>query len=244
MKCYYLVLLSAVSLWNTVESQREEKGITISKYPFMVQVNSKDKRVCEGSIISAQWILTAASCIKRINERDLSIRYGTLIGGRGGFTVPVVKKINHPEYNRTTMENDVALLKIRKVLNFAHNKKPIKLAKRGLPLEEGANVTVVGWGIDQADKGPSNNLDAVDIATVSNTECIKSNETEELPEGLLCAGELDENGNICFKGEGGGPVIVEEIQVGIVSKKYCNSFMFVSVGNPKIRNFISENAQA
>ena len=58
-----------------------------------------------------------------------------------------VKRIErHFNFNRTTLDNDIALLKLRSEFIFGTYVQPVCLPAQGEPLFSKTKVTIMGWG--------------------------------------------------------------------------------------------------
>lgn len=104
-----------------------------------------DFHFCGGSIINKRWILTAAHCVTNFRPSQLEIVAGNLQLGFGGKRYRVEKISSHTGFKYSTVENDIALIKVVKDIKFSKEVKAIKLNNRFL---EGTEpVTLYGWGL-------------------------------------------------------------------------------------------------
>ena len=90
-------------------------------------------------------MLTAAHCVRkhlvvRIGEHDLVVHEGS----EREFTVK--RSILHPQYNRDTVDNDVALLELPELVQLGDHAGLACLPGQDeeLPTEE--HCTIIGWG--------------------------------------------------------------------------------------------------
>ncbi|NXQ59002.1 PRS55 protease, partial [Anthoscopus minutus] len=97
------------------------------EFPWLVSIQSHRKHICGGTIISALWILTAAHCFADKLPPDLTVAV------RGVDTsLPLEEHypdslILHEEFNRTSLQNDIALILLSNPIEFSVEKIPICL---------------------------------------------------------------------------------------------------------------------
>jgi secreted trypsin-like serine protease len=88
-------------------------------YPWFVQV-SVNGGLCGGSLIHAQWVLTAAHCVNplpRPNQVQVIQGRELLSQQQSGRTVGVTRIVVHPQYEVASFNNDIALLQLATPLN-------------------------------------------------------------------------------------------------------------------------------
>lgn len=101
---------------------------------------------CGGTIVAAQWIVTAASCV----DADLtSVLVGLVdLAGSGGQEVDIAARYIHPDYRAGRY--DIALLKLSEPLDFNRSGvAPIDLLDAELAPEltaPGMPAEITGWG--------------------------------------------------------------------------------------------------
>ncbi|XP_056350070.1 ovochymase-2-like isoform X2 [Oenanthe melanoleuca] len=151
-------------------------------HPWQVSLKRRQKHFCGGTIVSAQWVVTAAHCTLDRNllqhlhvtagEHDLGLRESS------EQTLPVKSVIQHPKFDpRTPMNYDIALLKLDGTFNF-NGLLPQVLYEVSLPI-------------------------------LSSRECSRALSTLKKPipgDTIMCAGFPDGGRDAC-QGDSGGPLL-------------------------------------
>ncbi|KAI5721064.1 hypothetical protein M8J77_015477 [Diaphorina citri] len=195
------------------------------EYPWHVAILKKDPQesvyVCGGTLIDAYHILTAAHCIKSYTAYDLRVRLGEWDVNHDVEFYPYVERdvtnlVIHPEFYAGTLNNNIAVLRMDKPVDFAANPH-ISPACLPEPNSEyaGSRCYTTGWGKDAfGDFGKYQNiLKEVDVPVVSHHQCqAQLQQTRlgydfKLHPGNVCAG--GEEGKDACKGDGGGPLVCE-----------------------------------
>jgi secreted trypsin-like serine protease len=128
--------------------------------------------------------------------------------------------INHPNYDTSTSDNDIALIQLSSSVDFTDYIKPVCLATDGSVFSAGTISWVTGWGAIRSGVAlPSpQRLQEVDVPVVSNEQCKNSYST--LTDNMICAG-LTQGGKDSCQGDSGGPMVSKQdsrwIQAGVVS---------------------------
>ena len=114
---------------------------------------------CGGTIIDAKTILTAAHCYhgKNLNAADFFITVGVVhVQDGAGQSVFVEKITLHESYNPSTINNDIAILKLKTPLTFNNNVQPACLPEASfVPI---GRAVASGWGLVSQfpDQSPNN----------------------------------------------------------------------------------------
>lgn len=189
----------------------------IKKHPWQVAIDVKGG-LCGGSIIADRWVLTAAHCFKASTvAEDVKVKTGVTNIVDDGTWNEIERLIVHPDYSRTTKENDLALLKIKSRTGGSI----IPLARDTTFIAVGQPLEVTGWG-HTAEKGQrSKVLMKASVPLVSNNTCNEPASYDgKILEHMMCAGHKDGGIDSC-QGDSGGPLVLRSWSgptlVGVVS---------------------------
>jgi secreted trypsin-like serine protease len=240
MKFSVLICVVLSSVWATPPGQGKhvEKilpndrhmGIRIiggdiaraGQFPFAaaIQVKTSDSTFfCGGALINTQWILTAAHCVQNAIEFTIIVGSATLTGDDPNrVTVIAHEYYLHDEFNSTTLENDIGLIRLLARIQFSDY-----IGKIHLPIESyGPNVavTAIGWGqVNDTLLAPVDHLNCVKLETISNDNC-RIFYGMQITDDMICAnGQYNEG---TCTGDSGGPLIYflnaqHPIHVGVSS---------------------------
>ncbi|XP_047112177.1 trypsin-2-like [Schistocerca piceifrons] len=188
----------------------------ISQFPWQVSVEYVEAHRCGASIVSANWVMTAAWCIWGTEPIYYVLRVGTSIRESGGATYTVSDLFWHEDFDYVLTDRDIGFFEISGSISFDDNVQAVALATE--ELEAGTTVTVSGWGSLQPGVDYPEQLHAVNTTIIDRSSC---NDTYEgiVTENMICAGE-PEGGKDACNGDKGGPLVANSTQYGIVSWGY------------------------
>ena len=210
---------------------------SIADYPWQVFYKSGDY-TCGASIISGDYVITAAHCTEDdfgnlISAAQMEIIVGANNprSGLEGKTYPVSKVIRHENYDPVTLNNDIALLQLTATINYP-NATPIRLVSKIDSASGATDPGVISWvtGYGLTKVSPPTlpaSLQKVQLPVISNSQA--SAVWDLIPPSDIMAGLRNGNKDAC-NGDSGGPMVVpvenEYKLAGIVSwgSSNCNTY--------------------
>lgn len=205
---------------------------TIAANPWQVSLQSSSgSHFCGGSILNANWILTAQHCVNSggsISRPGRVAAGSTTLSGMStsGQIRTVAEVIVYPGYVDANVGKDVALLRLSSPLDLSGaNVKAIGLvtaadASAGVT-NPGVVTTVTGWGALSSGGSSPNTLQTVNVNILSNSQAQTSYPNETITPDQLAAAAP---GKDSCQGDSGGPLTVLKggtpVLAGVVSWGY------------------------
>ncbi|MDY7228082.1 trypsin-like serine protease [Hyalangium rubrum] len=187
---------------------------TIEANPWQVSLQSSSgSHFCGGSILNANWVVTAQHCV---NSGGTISKPGRILAGStsrsgSGQTSTVAEVVVYPGYVDANVGKDVALLRLTTPLTL--NSTTVKAIPMVTSADASAGLTnagvvsrVTGWGtLTSGGSTLPTTLQTVDVNIVSNSSAQSSYPSETIGADQLAAAAP---GKDSCQGDSGGPLTV------------------------------------
>ncbi|XP_040211910.1 serine protease 33-like isoform X3 [Rana temporaria] len=203
------------------------------EWPWQVAVIdylSDGQSLCGGSLISPEWVMTAAHCINHpIQLSNYNVFLGMYEFGLIDPNTVVANVSNiivNSQYSSVVTPGDIALIQLATPVNYTQYIMPICLPSSNTTFPCGTECWVTGWGTRslKGDVVQFGVLQEVMVPLIDHNTCQKlyNNAGDDfiIQYDQICAGYKTGQKDVC-QGDSGGPLVCKVrgvwYQVGVVS---------------------------
>uniref|UniRef100_A0A8C5IX20 Enteropeptidase n=1 Tax=Junco hyemalis TaxID=40217 RepID=A0A8C5IX20_JUNHY len=184
-------------------------------WPWIVSLHFNFQPVCGASLVSDEWLVTAAHCVygRQLEPSRWQAALGLYSQSDLAKPPAVVQNIDriiiNPHYMKQTKDSDIALMHLQHKVQYTDYIQPICLPEKNQQFPPGINCSIAGWGAIRNDGPSSNILQEAEVPLLSNEKCQQWMPKYNITENMLCAG-YDMGGIDSCQGDSGGPLTFED----------------------------------
>ncbi|KAL1115045.1 hypothetical protein AAG570_007076 [Ranatra chinensis] len=165
---------------------------------------------CGGALIGARHALTAAHCLRDLTPSEVALLladHDTSTGKETNATrmEPVIELLLHPQFDPAKIQNDLAIVKTAKRVDFNQRLGPVCLPFTHPETFVGQKVTALGWGTTEFGGETPDKLRKVKLDVVPVEECVRVYGQNKITrDKQICTYS---NGKDACQFDSGGPVV-------------------------------------
>ncbi|XP_028823452.1 transmembrane protease serine 7 isoform X2 [Denticeps clupeoides] len=177
------------------------------EWPWQVSLHFSGYLYCGASVISSEWLLSAAHCFSRDRLSDpqqWKAHLGMLAQGSAKHVADIRRIVVHEYYDSRNFDYDIALLQLRKAWpsTLSAHIQPVCLPATSQTLNSALRCWVTGWGYRSEQVLPSV-LQKAEVTIITQSECKRR--YGPVSPRMLCAGVPSGEQDAC-RGDSGGPL--------------------------------------
>ncbi|KAF2889857.1 hypothetical protein ILUMI_16316, partial [Ignelater luminosus] len=216
------------------------------EFPHQIAIHMNNQHICGGSILTAQWVVTAGHCI--VGSANQMVVYAGMLNQRENHpdvqALRVSRIVVHPAYPGGVAPNDIALMQLASSLRWTQAVQPISLPREH---EEFTGLAwVSGWGyLSSANPVTPTALQKLNMRIWTYSQCANNlnaliGTSYPLDDTMICLGGPITGRETVCQGDSGGPVVQNGKLLGVASWTLtpCGTYAAPSVYT-KVSKFVT-----
>ena len=189
-------------------------------FPFVLSLRSYSSHICGAGLVAPMWAITAAHCLTdgaaasrySVNVHRHDIGVSALYDHRCSETVEAAALHTHPQFVKSTLHGDVALIQLVRAPRCA-SEIPMLVLDTGSASTPNTMATIAGWGHTDRETAlaPPNRLQVIQLPLVAQSSCVSALTHAlgyTLTAGMICAGHMPGGVKDSCQGDSGGPLFI------------------------------------